>query len=338
QRHLPVEIVEHIVNGVLCNVHAFSSIAALSLASRQFRHITLRAYFHRISLPRLVRATRIAGIPQCFLWIRHLSTTMQVVEKKALPMHKMQLQSLVLSCETVSMFSLATSVLLVVPHLPDTLTSLKLGSLPHITQSLLERISGRCKDLKELEISVIEQLSADCCWTCFEDSSSYVKHSPVGGPKAVFDTAEDLATLYARCLRPLRSLQRLSIGVLLSPPEALAEHIEHHASIREDRGINAYLPYTPARCVPCWETYGLRTREDELVAAMKLAQVLKSLEVVRWRSWFTAQEASVPSADERSSVNPDVTGEDGREAEWAIFEIQRKERRIKVWRETVAQR
>lgn len=123
---------------------------------------------------------------------RHLTTTMQIVEKRTLPLHKMNLASLVLECESVPTFSLATSILLVFPHLPERLVSLRLISLPCITRSLLKEISRRCANLRELELSVVQRLSTDCCWACFEELSSCIKHSPVGSD-ALSATAGDLA-------------------------------------------------------------------------------------------------------------------------------------------------
>ena len=107
-------------------------------------------------------------------------------------MYKMNLASLELACEAVSAFSLAASILLVFPQLPTTLVSLKLTALPYITPMLLRQISSRCANLKELELSVVERLGIDCCWACFEESSTCVKHSPIGFDEWC-DTAEELA-------------------------------------------------------------------------------------------------------------------------------------------------
>lgn len=93
-------------------------------------------------------------------------------------------------------------------------------------------------------------------------------------------------------------------------------------------------PYTPSKCSPCWETHGLRTRKDELITTMKLAQNFKSLEFVRWSSWFN----TTPRHLDRSPVNDRVGDQSDvaelRDAQWATFEIQRQEQRIKVWRRT----
>jgi hypothetical protein len=123
---------------------------------------------------------------------RHLSTTMGIAETKALPLYKMNLESLELECEDEDESSLATSILLVFRHVPKTLVSLRLTSLPCITQLLLEVIAKQCANLRELQLSVIENLSTGCCWGCFEEFSCDVIHSPIGSnasPTAAGDLA-----------------------------------------------------------------------------------------------------------------------------------------------------
>jgi hypothetical protein len=324
---------------------------------------------------------------------------MQIVEKMALPVYKMNLWSLELSCESVTTFSLAASILLVFPHLPKSLVSLKITSLPYITRPLLREIARRCTNLKELELSVVERLSTECCWGCFDELSTCVTHSPVGFEPPACNTAGNLAvgevltlshetrsllhcfkTFYARSLQPLGSLQRLSIGVFLSSPTVLKEHIHDHSlagahcqlvgwtvddsfsaphtpaidgqmerprvhSYRQPGGgvvvqerstTIGYRPYTPTNCVLCWEAYGRRTREDELIATMRLAQNLRSLELVRWSSWFNLQKTTPPNlspVNDRAGRSQNKAAE-LREAQWATFEVQRSESRIKVWRKT----
>ncbi|KAH9074864.1 hypothetical protein EDB83DRAFT_2653849 [Lactarius deliciosus] len=315
---------------------AFSSIVALSVVSRQLRYISLKAYFSHLTLHRLTKAGKTIDIPDSSSWVRHLSTTMQIIEKKALPVYKMNLVSLELACEAVSVFSLSTSILLVFPLLPTTLVSLKLTSLPHVTSMLLKEISRRCTSLKELELSVVEQLGIDCCWACFEESSTCVKHSPIGFD-ASCDTAEELATFYAKYLQPLGNLQRLSIGVFLSSSIVLKEHIDSHSLAREDCQLAGTAigcrPYTPTECATCWETHGLRTREDELMATMKLAQNLRSLTSVRWSSWFNSPKTTprYPPLNYEAE-NIQSRGTELKEVLWAAFEIQRGEGRVKVWR------
>ena len=190
---------------------------------------------------------------------------------------------------------------------------------------------------------------------------------------------------YAEYLRPLANLKRLSLGVFLSSPAVLREHIENHSWERQDcqltpctlddsfsaphtpaiddqegcprvhpyrksaRGdVNiqdnglrvaiGYRPYTPSKCSLCWEAYGLRTRKDELMATMRLAQNLRNLDFVRWSSWFNPMK-TMPRHLDPSPVNDGVEEYPSgmaelKDAQWATFEIKREERRIKVWRRT----
>ena len=117
---------------------------------------------------------------------------MQIVEKRALPLYKMNLETLELECGSVPAISLAASTLLVFPHVPDTLVSLRLTSLPRISRLLLKEIAMRCTNLRELQLSVVERLSTDCCWACFEELSCCATHSPVGSDTSI-GAAGDLA-------------------------------------------------------------------------------------------------------------------------------------------------
>jgi len=205
------------------------------------------------------------------------------------------------------------------------------------------------------------------------------------GPSSYHETCSRLRCqmFYAGCLRPLVNLKSIDIGVFLSSPVVLKEHIANHSLAREDwqpigfnlddsfsaphtpsvdgqegrPRVHSYRnpeggdvstpgegteigcrPYTPSKCVHCWEAHGLRTRETELLATMKLAQTLKTLESVRWSSWFNSVKAT-PRQLEQSLVNERQgkdkgAGAEFRDAQWATFEVQREERRIKVWRRT----
>ncbi len=74
------------------------------------------------------------------------------------------------------------------------------------------------------------------------------------------------------------------------------------------------------------------------MATMKLAQNLRNLQFVRWSSWFNSAMAT-PTQLDRCLVKDKVRKDDSggaelRDAQWAKFEIQREERRVKVWRRT----
>jgi hypothetical protein len=71
QTFLPIEILERIVQEVLLSQsYAFSSISALSMVSHQFRFIALRAFFSRLTVHRLSKASRIGNIPNSYSWVR----------------------------------------------------------------------------------------------------------------------------------------------------------------------------------------------------------------------------------------------------------------------------
>ena len=55
---------------LLSQSRAFSSIAALSVVSRQLRHIVLKAYFSHLTLYRLTKAGKIIDIPNSCSWVR----------------------------------------------------------------------------------------------------------------------------------------------------------------------------------------------------------------------------------------------------------------------------
>ena len=145
---------------------------------------------------------------------------MQIIKLRILPLYRMKLRSLVLECESVHAPSLTASILLVIHHVPETLVSLRLTSLPSITQLLLREIAGRCVNLRELELSVVQRLNTDCCWDCFEELSSSNDHSPVGGSDACSTTAGDLAV--SGCsyfnLRDVFTSLLLSLDILCRVP------------------------------------------------------------------------------------------------------------------------
>ena len=93
-------------------------------------------------------------------------------------------------------------------------------------------------------------------------------------------------------------------------------------------------PYIPAECATCWEVHGLRTREDELMATMRLAQKLRNLTLVRWSSWFNSPKTTPRPPLNVRAERSQSGGAGLREALWAAFEIQRGEGRVKVWRRT----
>ena len=63
--------------------------------------------------------------------------------------------------------------------LPCELTSLELSYLPKIDVDLLNRVVKTFPRLIFLKLTCSERLINDCCWACYEESSSCTIHSPI---------------------------------------------------------------------------------------------------------------------------------------------------------------
>lgn len=66
-----------------------------------------------------------------------------------------------------------------VPWFPPQLTSLTMTKLWRIDVPLLKTVASAFPSVKILHLSCSEQLDVSCCWTCFEESSTAVVHSPI---------------------------------------------------------------------------------------------------------------------------------------------------------------
>lgn len=123
------------------------------------------------------------------------------------------------------------------------LTLLTLTELWRIDVLLLGTVSAAFPGLTSLHLSCSEHLDVSCCWTCLEDSSSAVVHSPIPNH---FPTVAALTVCFsARCslsiktlfqnafakaLKPLTKLTDLHLGIFLSDEEMLENHIDHYDS------------------------------------------------------------------------------------------------------------
>ncbi|KAI0048735.1 hypothetical protein FA95DRAFT_1654324, partial [Auriscalpium vulgare] len=347
---IPVDILVLVVGDVLAgNRREFQSIRSFSLASRLFRHIALKLYFTKLRLTWMVKAGRVFNIPDSAGWVRYLASDMHIMTSQALSgCNFTALTKLEINCVNEHKGSAMPQMSLLAPVLPPLLTELKLVSLPCISRLMLQKISDRCRELAELELSVAERIDVGCCWLCFEESQSCSTHSPVPG---VYDSAEDLASDFGDALRPLTRLRRLSLGIFLSEEGVLSKHTVDHSSRWEayrffgrakpdyslplhdlddcehDETVTSSSVFTPAECVKCSDEHSRRVRMSELNAAIKLAQRLKGLESVRWTSWWTIG----PLSDEFDEVDWQE-GDDGG-AGWSEIWIRRREGRVRVKRE-----
>lgn len=72
-----------------------------------------------------------------------------------------------------------TRCLLVFKGLSAGLTMLKLTFLPRVDTTLLSLVAAHFPSLTTLDLSSVERLDEQCCWLCFQESSSCIVHSPI---------------------------------------------------------------------------------------------------------------------------------------------------------------
>lgn len=72
-----------------------------------------------------------------------------------------------------------TRATLLFKNIAAELTRMKLTHLPRIDTALLSLIASRFASLNVLELSCTERLDEQCCWLCFEESSTCTSHSPI---------------------------------------------------------------------------------------------------------------------------------------------------------------
>lgn len=56
---------------------------------------------------------------------------------------------------------------------------LKLTFLPRVDTTLLSLVAAHFPSLTTLDLSSVERLDEQCCWLCFQESSSCIVHSPI---------------------------------------------------------------------------------------------------------------------------------------------------------------
>jgi hypothetical protein len=83
------------------------------------------------------------------------------------------------SFATEHMANTHKTLLSLLDNLPPTLSELRLLKLSDTGLHALDEIAKKFCQLKVLELSCAERLDSDCCWLCFEESTSLVNHSPV---------------------------------------------------------------------------------------------------------------------------------------------------------------
>jgi hypothetical protein len=109
---------------------------------------------------------------------------------------------------------------------------------------------------------------------------------------------------FGEALQPLTSLKSLYLGIFLTP-EGLVENHVAHVQLPRRAGMTDSLPdIQPAKissCTQCRESTLIRQsslesmQRQELVATLRVAQLVKSLELIAWDSVLSSA-ASVPEA------------------------------------------
>ncbi|KAH0836436.1 hypothetical protein J3R83DRAFT_8041 [Lanmaoa asiatica] len=263
---LPLELIEYIIQLFHQRCRSFRALRALSEASSQFRVIALRRYMTSLNIHSAKQLASLSKMHismvsynptwKCvgFHWVKHL--TAQSRDLASAPwrpslMGSLQALHISFAAEVRSTQKIRSKQIFVNPlaNSPmNHLTSLTLTELWRIDVLLLSMVSGAFPGLVSLHLSCSEHLDVSCCWTCFEDSSSAVVHSPIPNH---FPTVTSLTSAFAKALKALTKLTDLHLGIFLSDEEMLENHIDHYDSpraysrvLRTTFGQNRNLAYT----------------------------------------------------------------------------------------------
>ncbi|KAJ7334108.1 hypothetical protein DFH08DRAFT_750201, partial [Mycena albidolilacea] len=293
---LPAEILDLVIEFALqspdaTSPHLFSAVAPLTLASSQFRLLTLRRFFRHIIFSetefkkdnsqwnRFFRlldslAERTGG--ECFTWVRSLRATSRTLMGR---FHSARLAALT-HLEELSVDlapeGLATQkpLLKLIDKASHKLTTLTLTSLPCVDIPLLRLIAATFPCLLDLYLSCTERLEFHC-WSCYEESLGQTTHSPIPD---MFSDSRNMAIVFAKILKPLTHLTHLHLGIYLSDEMLVQTHIDHAEA--EER-----LPFGPELCTLCDEA-AAEVQLRELAAGLEFAQSLKALRTVGFSSFF----------------------------------------------------
>ncbi|KAG1878677.1 hypothetical protein C8R48DRAFT_752709 [Suillus tomentosus] len=211
---LPIEVVDYIASFLFdsCLSGCFFHVHSFSLVCSQFRHVALRHYFSSI---RVASAKQLAAYTNF-----HFS----LVSRNA-PGDSVGLDYVKQSQTTRLKRIFSPPGIPLVPWFPPQLTSLTMTKLWRIDVPLLKTVASAFPSVKILHLSCSEQLDVSCCWTCFEESSTAVVHSPIPN---YFNDITKLTDNFADSLEPLTQLTDLHLGIFLSDEEMVEKHIEHY--------------------------------------------------------------------------------------------------------------
>ncbi|KAG2110590.1 uncharacterized protein F5147DRAFT_634102 [Suillus discolor] len=225
---LPIEVVDYIASFLFdsCPSGCFFHVHSFSLVCSQFRHVALRHYFSSI---------HVASAKQLSAYTNfHFSLISRNAPGDSVGLDYVKnLKHLMISSSSDGRQSQTTRLkrifsppaIPLVPWFPPQLTSLTMTKLWRIDVPLLKTVASAFPSVKILHLSCSEQLDVSCCWTCFEESSTAVVHSPIPN---YFNDITKLTDHFADSLEPLTQLTDLHLGIFLSDEEMVEKHIEHY--------------------------------------------------------------------------------------------------------------
>ncbi|KAI0687153.1 hypothetical protein C8T65DRAFT_819090 [Cerioporus squamosus] len=284
---LPPEILDRIALLLVSDTAGFSTIASLSLVSWQFRQIAFRRYFTTLRVRSARHWVRLCRIDGMYSWVRSLDTYTPFFQYKldALSCFA-SLRDLALDLSADGLATQRSRCVLLFQNVTADLCSLKLTYLPRIDVTLLSLLASRFPSLSQLELSCTERLDEQCCWICYEESSSCVVHSPIPD---LFPSAERLASMFGNALKPLQKLEHLFLGIFLSGADMLNCHFDRCVTVvisSPRTGSHSSPPFGPDRCAICLVEHGATVQERERIASALLAKMLPSLKTIGWSTYF----------------------------------------------------
>lgn len=194
------------MNWAVITEPVFSTIAGFSLASYQFRQIALRQYFARLYAHSKESWHNLCQIPGIYSWVRLVLTprpnpcqnpklklhicaythfsdldclSTSILSDISHLLHFSNLQHVHVDFSPEGLHTQRTCIRKILKCLPAELTLLELSYLPKLDVDLLHRVAKHFPHLTNLKLTCSERLINDCCWACYEESSSCTVHSPI---------------------------------------------------------------------------------------------------------------------------------------------------------------
>ncbi|KAI0917854.1 hypothetical protein AcV5_002686 [Taiwanofungus camphoratus] len=274
---------------MLAERYAFSSIASFSLVSYQFRQTAFRRFFASLYARSVTYWNHCCRVPGVFSWVRNFKSSSPILTQQVHLLSQFEdLRAVEIDFSPDGLATQNNRTKLILTHLPAfTLVELRMTFLPSINTRLLTLIASTFANLKTLELTCTERLDEQCCWLCYEESSTCVIHSPIPD---IYATVEDLSIAFATALRPLKKLTNVFFGIFLSDLDVFLTHILHREVIQLVLTADINMACGPDSCFICAGDYAAEVRARELIASVSVARILESLETITWSTFFATDQ------------------------------------------------